>query len=352
MTPDDARALLGRHYRGLGEILDCEVLPVAVVSSEIFRFVTASGVFCLKIPRYRKVASHAGTAAEHEGWSLIADVRCRLHADGVPVEEGIRSDGGLFLERDGDAYAWVTRFIPNQPFAGTGEQLALAGGVLARFHVAGRRLLDSETGLKERIRARLFRDMPLEESLAHVEDVEAALADPDLCRSRPHCRLLAGTLEKVRRMYEESVKPRIPDFRLDAGWAVREDLVHNDFHPGNILFRGDGAVMLDLEQMTVGARLKCLSFALGRFAFESVRIGAQKDVGCAARIFADGYAAEGPLSEGDRLSVPFWMRAYELEKILRILRKFLAEGAFPQNVERLVTHHIPLFAGADAYAPV
>jgi Ser/Thr protein kinase RdoA (MazF antagonist) len=352
MDIGEVKAALRLHYSGLGKVRSIEVLPVKVVSSEIFSFVTEKGSFCLKVPRYRKVQSRGGTEQEYESWLLVADIRDKLYDAGVPVERGVRSDGGNLVERYGDAYCWVSPFYPSDPFRGTPEQITAAACVSARFHVAGRRLLKIDTGLREKITGLLFRDMPLSDSLARLDETCETLANPTLSLHKPHCIPLTSTLAEVRRRFDAEVRPHISEVKACQADAGKEEdsLVHNDFHPGNVLYTSgtDEALMLDFEQMTIGPRMKCLAFSVSRFGFESEVCHGQS-VPEAVRSFVRGYRRHGEISEEQLRSLPNWIRSYELEKILRILRKFLADGSFTQNLERILTHHIPVFAGAGRF---
>lgn len=353
MDVEEAKAVLRLHYASLGKVRSIGLLSAKVVSSEIFRFVTEKGTFCLKIPLYRKIQSRGGTKQEYDSWLLIAELRDRLYDAGAPVERGVRSAGGNLVQRYGGTYCWVSPYYPSDPFQGTQEQIVAAGGVAARFHEAGRCLLKIDPSLQEKIRGLLFRDMPLSDSLTHLSEIVDSLADPSLPLHKPHCRPLIATLAEVCRQFDTEVRPHISEIQACHADAENEgdSLVHNDFHPGNILYVSgtDEALMLDFEQMTVGPRMKCLAFSLCRFCFESEMCRGQA-VPEAVLSFVAGYREHGEITDEQLRSLPHWIRSYELEKILRIVRKFLSDGSFPQNVERLLTHHIPVFVTADRFA--
>jgi hypothetical protein len=110
--------------------------------------------------------------------------------------------------------------------------------------------------------------------------------------------------------------------------------------------------MLDLEQTRLGPLLKCLGFSLCRFSFESRRLGGTRGIGEGTAAFMQGYLAEHGLTRSQLALIPDWIRAYELEKVLRILRFYLFDGLYPQNVRKLLTHHIPLVREAASYSVI
>lgn len=353
MLPRDQLLEVLNCYRGsIGEVRHIAVLEVPVVSSVVYRVDTDTGKYCLKVPLYGKVKKKAGTEEELESWRLIANLRQKLYEKGVLVEEQVAADDGSLVLKHGAHYYWVSRYYESTPFTGNPDQLVVAGLVLGSYHAMGRELMAEDRSLCDRVARHLYRDMPLDESLKTVTELEAALFDRDLPKHYPHCVQVADVLEDVKRLYKKEVKPKLAEFRHAKMDATRDSLVHNDFHPGNILFRPDGreAVILDLEQATIGPQMKCVSFSLCRFSFEARKAGGVRSVRDGARSFVEGYCKTNALSAEELASVPFWIQRYELEKILRILRKFIFEGLYPQNVRRLVTHHIPIFRDADQFA--
>ena len=126
-------------------------------------------------------------------------------------------------------------------------------------------------------------------------------------------------------------------------------LTHNDFHPANLLYAEDGARILDLEQMTVGPRLKCLALAVSRFTMQAEQLAPGTTRPAAMAALLEGYRSECGLDAVDEAAIPDWIRLYEAEKILRIVRRFLGSGQYPAMLRKVVTHHIPLCQKAHQF---
>ncbi len=345
------RALFEKHYAHLGTVLSIAPLDVAVVSSRLFLVRTHSGAFCLKVPLYERVIGEAQETA-HANWLLIHDLRARLLDRGVPVEEVVASSSGHELNRADNHLFWATPYYPNHPFEGHPEELTLAGAALGQFHCEGHAIVQDDDALAARVRTRLVRDMPLAESLDLLPDLMSTLFDDHLYETHPHCQPLRDTMEAIRHDFDATVVPV-------CRWAVQQlpeivdgdaVLTHNDFHPANLLFLKDGGIrILDLEHVTVGPRLKCLALAVSRFTTEACRIRPALSLSRAVAALLDGYRREGYLTSADEALIPDWIRFYETEKILRILRRFLLSGQYPAMVRKIVSHHMPACQNADEF---
>ena len=358
MTPgvetDSIAVFLAENFPEIGTVAMVEKMDVPATSSVLYKVTASCGIYCFKTPSYKKRvgATEADFAAE---WTLINRLRDKMRDYGAILEESIYDRNGNAFSVGGGKCRMLVRYYEPGVFTGSDVQLRKAGELLGAFHCAGRKLLRNEPGLWKDSVKNLVRDMPLGESAGMIIQLRADLNASDLCVRRSHCAAMRNVLEDVRQQFAGISDDEVRETANEvSGLASDETVTHNDFHPGNILFvkGGEAAVMLDLEQMRPGPRLKCLSFSICRFAFEAVRANGQADIKTGVRSYAEGYSSREILSGRDKNLIGKWIRAYELEKILRILRKFIYDGLYPDNVRKLLTHHIPIFRNADQFGVV
>lgn len=93
---------------------------------------------------------------------------------------------------------------------------------------------------------------------------------------------------------------------LPLGW------VHHDYHPGNVLFRGDRvSAILDMDSLGTDFRMQAVAFAASRFA------GADPP---RTRRFLAAYGALDPLTAAELQRYPAFVRREALRRINWILR--------------------------------
>lgn len=335
-------------YPALGPVRSVEPMDVSSKSSRLYLIDSASGDFCLKIPEYER--RQGQPQEEHwADWRCIHAVRTRLHQRNVPVEEVLANREGDWLTPHEGNPSWVTRYLKHRPYRGGSDALRSAGRALGIFHTEGLRLLDQETAaLINELRTRLVRDMPLAESLAAYPALKDDLRHDDLLQRRGIPSALEPEFALIRDALEETIDPlcRWAAAHLRKPHRAQCGLAHNDYHPDNVLFGLDGRLtILDLEQLSIGPLIKCTALAVTRFALGQDAM----DETSAARAFLDGYRQTGPLDTEELRLLPDWIRLYELEKILRILRRTLSGNVYAPMVRKIATHHLWLCRHADRF---
>jgi len=134
--------------------------------------------FCLKFPQYQKVRGQAGTDGELDAWQT--DRRRYAPASSAPVvgvEGRWRQTMRLGGPRTTDACTGWPGFYSSLPYAGSVQQIRSAGRLLGQFHREGAKLVAADARLREQISRHLYRDMPLDDSLANLDRIEASLSD-------------------------------------------------------------------------------------------------------------------------------------------------------------------------------
>jgi aminoglycoside phosphotransferase (APT) family kinase protein len=116
-------------------------------------------------------------------------------------------------------------------------------------------------------------------------------------------------------------------------------LAHLDLHPGNVLYAGGRAVLIDLDNLRLAPAPLCAAFSVLRFAWggegprEAGRLHATLEAWSAA--YARGGGA--PLGPG----LLRWMLRLECEKVLRILARVEGTGAYESFVANAASRHLP-----------
>lgn len=347
------RAFLETTYPALAPIQSVEALDAPLVSSRIYQVRCPRGIYCLKIPGYARSQGES-PSERRAAWQLIHEVRRQLRNQGVSMEDVLPThDDQLLTEYDGHI-CWLTPYYDHRPFAGTETDVRHAGHALGAFHAAGLRVLGERPDLRDAIRARLRRDMPIQDSLKAYPDLRRELHHPDFAERYPHCRPVLSDLEHIREAWADVVDPlgHWAAQRLRQPLQAQTRLTHNDFHPANVLFlHGNDIVILDLEQMGEGPLVKCMALALTRFTLETLKLQPNADASAAIQAFHSGYAQAFSLPSSDLKQLPDWIRLYELEKILRILRRALAGEVYPAMIRKIITHHLHLCREADRFTP-
>ena len=175
-------------------------------------------------------------------------------AAGVPVAAPIASRSGRTHEELGGAMYELFARVPGHRWTRAPEQAMAAGEALGRLH---------EVGLKMRwqghVRAGSFHgSMTVFEALRRAPSaVRKALPETDE-------RSAVGLCEAIGTLYREA-SAQVEDLGFSALGA---QVVHGDFHPGNLLFEGDEVqAVIDFD----AARLEpaVIDFANGVLQFSS-----------------------------------------------------------------------------------
>ena len=200
----------------------------------------------------------------------------------VPVPVPMH-DGQTWSAVDGELLA-IHHFLPGLHFVeGNAVQARNAGAALATFH----KLTGDFPGGKARRPPEHFRS--LERNIAVV--VEAY-----------------GDREEVRSLVADC---RELDAQLPC--SLPHALLHNDFHPGNVLFtRDEFAAVLELDFCFWGPRLSDIAQALLAFAFsfdeKPGEMAIAKFSTQCARSWLDGYSDHFPLEATELLLLPVALR--------------------------------------------
>ena len=222
--------------------------------------------------RNRRYASPEQVAYEHALMQHLA-------AKGIGGPLPLATRGGETAVRVGGDVYELQPYVEGEPFAPDSlAQLRGAGRALARFHAA-----------LEDFVAPVAKDLPRYDDPAAIRAGYASL----LARATPEQREAVERILRVVAMLEEA----FPDA---AYAALPHCIVHGDYHPANVLFRGEEVVgIFDLDWVSRQPRVRDLSDGVTYFAgrrdapldgadIGSLTRGVQFDAP-RARVFVDGY---------------------------------------------------------------
>lgn len=231
----------------------------------------------------RTLALHATVAARNRHVAPI-----------VPTDDG---GDGVCL----DGVIWrLMVYLPGRPFCGSAAELCAAAESLARLHVAMRTLQGGPA-----VSRRYATLSASERAAVLASSAPNAEADPFWSRVRQ----LVGS--ELPRLAEEV-------HTIDRNPGLPVQLVHRDFHPGNVLF-ADGTVsgILDLDSLATDFRMQAVAFAASRFA--GTEAGSFDT-------FIHAYHAVDPLQDQELSLAAQFIRREAVQRLHWIIRTNVLEG--------------------------
>lgn len=247
---DEIRAVLA-HYR-LGKLVRARELVRGSRQAPKMVIETDQGQFLLK----RRAPGRDRT----DRILLAHEVMNHLRTQGLPVPRPIRPARGTdpFVRLDGRTYE-VFEYVEGEHYDASLEQTMQAGRTLARFHVAA-------VGLKADPRLKRGGYHDSQTVRGGLSAVPTSIASHDSVVGRE--AELLGIVQELFERYDEAADQVN---RLGyPGWPA--GIVHGDWHPGNLLFRGQRVrAVLDFDAVRVAPVV--LDVANGMLQFSILRGG-------------------------------------------------------------------------------
>jgi Ser/Thr protein kinase RdoA (MazF antagonist) len=292
----------------------------APASNEHFFVATPKGRYFLKqLHRPDSLYEGEGLARLESLGRVLFD----LNRAGLPVERLVSTDKGKPLVAAGDSAFRLYKAIDGRAYDGSRADLKKAAAALGTLHKKGKQALSAAT---EKSLSRFRVPYPLRQTLPRLDRIEAFVRR----QNAPACRVLSDEFSAIRDA-AGFVKPLVKSSGTEA-------LAHNDFHPGNVLYEGSSAVMIDFDNALLGPADKCAALAVLRFAFykKPTSAGQLRDT---LELWSGPYEKASGRSLGPGLYR--WMAAVELEKILRIVERWRRTGDYGRFLPNITGRHFP-----------
>jgi len=320
-------AIVLSHY-DLGVIEQLRVYPRGSRRSPKLRIKSKRGEFLLK--------RRAPGQDDPYRVAFAHDLQLHLAQRDYPVPGliGTRDENNSMLQLNGRTYE-LFNYIHGTRYDKSANAATQVGGMLGKLH----QCLSAYRSVYT----------PPPSSFHRVAEIDAkmALTASAINSAEPQGdpQAIAQTAEFLRRAYHDASK-RADEVGF-AGWALQ--VLHGDWHPGNLLFRGNAIVgVLDFDSARMEPRVVDVANAALQFSMpmddpdQPATWPEGLDTGV-IRCILRGYdeASGSPLSNQERLALPWLMiEALIIESIIPIAvtGSFarIAGSAFLQMIERKV----------------
>jgi len=240
-SSEEVEAVVGRY--DVGAIQQTRALSGGSREVPKLLVVTEGGKFLLKRrPKGKANLAHVDFAHA---------VQSHLAADGFPVTMlmATHEDKSTIFERDNHIYE-LFKFVSGARYDGSAEATLEAGRQLGRLHLD---LTDFSTAEAGALRGSFHDSSTVRRHLRAAGGKKAGRPD----------RNLQQVVEVLMELYNES-SVRVNELGFDS-WP--EQVVHGDWHPGNMLFRGHRLVaVLDFDSARVAPRVTDLANGMLQFS--------------------------------------------------------------------------------------
>ncbi len=242
-------AIVCSHY-DLGDVRKAQHFKAGSRASPKALLVTSTGAFLLK----RRAAPPAGAA--RADWlhriALSHQIVLHLASRGLPVPAlvGTRTDQNSMLQSGEQVYE-IYRFVRGSAYDRTPDSAHAAGELLARCHSALRELRAEWPPPKRSYHAHA--------QLAGVlRNLDTSLTDPALKETA------ASLADRYERAAAHAASTGVSQ--------LHDQLVHNDWHPGNLLWAESGsaphiAAILDFDTVSLAPAITDAANGALQFAF-------------------------------------------------------------------------------------
>ena len=260
-------------------------------------------------------------------------VRFLHQSAGLPIERIVPTRNGTLSVAWEDTGIRLFQWIDAQAFVPSDEAMRQAFRLLAEFHAIDLKTLHPELYLAL---ARYSTPFGLERVVAHTSSIGQFLSNERAGIDRSIVDGFAVLAAEAELLVERM-----------AQYNHASHLCHLAFHAKNLLVQGDTRLFLvDFDNLLIESPLKCLAFALLRFA--------RLHAGWSRREFSPYHLVQfvdnmSPVYFGFKPNrettdaIYFWMKFLEVEKTFRILVRIMQTSAHTNYLANITNTHLPNF---------
>ncbi len=255
-----------------------------------------------------------------------------LSSQGFPTPKLIRTSEGALSAHVGGRTWELYEYITGEPFsADNPNQIRSAARLLSRFHKLA-------AGYQQRADGILFRKVDLGTIVGIIDQIKKEAAN-ELKTSTLGTVLEPGVIALIESQEEILINGILP---LSGSLLT---IVHGDYQPSNVIFRGDEAVaVIDLGNAALSYRSYDVARGILSFSTLNPDYKDQRDIDPwidldRARAFFAAYQAEMPIGETEIKAMPALMRGAFLFAIgfyIKIEDDLIKKAAYLVNALRFM----------------
>ncbi len=260
----------------------------------------------------------------------VSEAINQLKNKGLNLEHIIQNKDGEFITNiDGVIYR-LYEFIKGRSFNNTESDIKQAARSMSNFHEKAHKLLDKNIHFNlKKIRT----PYPLDQSIKNIAEIKQSI---DILSSIPSVhkntfKLLSNEFEFIEKGVSRVIN--LTDKEADCHF------IHLDFHPDNVIYDANGvANIIDLDNAMLGNLNKCIAFSILRFSLYNQPSNPYKNIINVSKIWIKSQEYEKSLQFSDLVD---WMLYVELEKILRIVGRYIETGKYSKFLININKTHFP-----------
>jgi hypothetical protein len=260
----------------------------------------------------------------------VAESINQLQNTGLHLEHIVLNKDGQFITKSDNTIYRLYEFIEGRHFNSTDKDIKQASISLSNFHKKAHKLLSRDTYNKLK-----YIKVPysLDQSIKNIFKIQQSINELSFTPNTHEDTFMQ--LSNEFKYIEQGID------RVSSLITQEKDycLVHLDFHPDNVIYDDSGvANMIDLDSAMLGNTNKCTAFSILRFSLYNQSTDYYKRIVEVSKIWINNHENKKSLQLQDLIN---WMIYVELEKILRIVTRYIQTGKYSKFLKNIDNTHLP-----------